>query len=257
MHPHQRTDGRRLRWHSVTAYRLSRSTCRGRVVPTVASRSPGLNPAYPASPAPLRNRRAAGPPIASSSRGDDRRDVATRLMAGFPASAWCVRLSISRAHSYIDLPEVRHVTLFVRLRTRASRQRLPVGIRDVRAVQPRHQPADAGLAALHAAGLRPRADVPGGCETLVVLTLMAAAALAVMCAPSTACAARSCVRVGCWLERPAGPAYLATAAVREPGWRRVAGAQPLRDIAQVPELHRYAGPRRSSSTRPGCRSSSL
>src|SRR5260370_4261656 len=50
----------------------------------------------------------------------------------------------------------------------------------------------------------------GRIETLVMLTLMAMIAIAVMCALD---ALRTCVttRVGCWLNQELGPAYLACA----------------------------------------------
>jgi ATP-binding cassette subfamily C protein/ATP-binding cassette subfamily C exporter for protease/lipase/ATP-binding cassette subfamily C protein EexD len=71
----------------------------------------------------------------------------------------------------------------------------------------------------------------GRAETLVMLTLMATAALAVMCALD---ALRSAItlRVGCWLNERLGPAYLACA-VRGRLRGDSSGAEPLRDIAQV------------------------
>ena len=71
----------------------------------------------------------------------------------------------------------------------------------------------------------------GRAETLVMLTLMATVALAVMCILD---ALRSAimVRVGCWLNERLGPAYLACA-VRGRLRGEASGAEPLRDIAQV------------------------
>jgi PrtD family type I secretion system ABC transporter len=71
----------------------------------------------------------------------------------------------------------------------------------------------------------------GRAETLVMLTLMAAVALAVMCVLD---ALRSAimVRVGCWLNERLGPAYLACA-VRGRLRGESAGAESLRDIAQM------------------------
>ena len=50
----------------------------------------------------------------------------------------------------------------------------------------------------------------GRVETLVMLTLMATVALAVMCALDALRSAMT-VRVGCWLNERLGPAYLACA----------------------------------------------
>ncbi|HZB55293.1 MAG TPA: type I secretion system permease/ATPase [Reyranella sp.] len=71
----------------------------------------------------------------------------------------------------------------------------------------------------------------GRAETLVMLTLMAAVALAVMCALDGLRSAIT-VRVGCWLNEQLGPAYLACA-VRGRLRGESTGAEPLRDIAQV------------------------
>ena len=68
-------------------------------------------------------------------------------------------------------------------------------------------------------------------ETLVMLTLMATVALAVMCALD-ALRASMTIRIGCWLNERLGPAYLACA-VRGRLKGEVSGAEPLRDIAQV------------------------
>jgi PrtD family type I secretion system ABC transporter len=71
----------------------------------------------------------------------------------------------------------------------------------------------------------------GRTETLVMLTLMATIALAVMCALDALRSAIT-VRVGCWLNQRLGPAYLACA-VRGRLRGESSGAEPLRDISQV------------------------
>ena len=71
----------------------------------------------------------------------------------------------------------------------------------------------------------------GRLETLVMLTLLAFMALAVMCALD-ALRTSVMVRVGCWLNRQLGPVYLACA-VRGRLNGDASGAEPLRDIAQI------------------------
>src|SRR5499433_4267060 len=71
----------------------------------------------------------------------------------------------------------------------------------------------------------------GRVETLVMLTLIATIALAVMCALD-ALRTSVTIRVGCWLNEQLGPAYLACA-VRGRLQGDFSGAQPLREIAQI------------------------
>jgi PrtD family type I secretion system ABC transporter len=71
----------------------------------------------------------------------------------------------------------------------------------------------------------------GRMETLVMLTLMATIALAVMCALD-ALRTSITIRVGCWLNEQLGPAYLACA-VRGRLKGDSSGAEPLRDISQI------------------------
>src|SRR3979490_1880853 len=68
-------------------------------------------------------------------------------------------------------------------------------------------------------------------ETLVLLTLMATVALAVMCALDDLRTSIT-IRVGCWLNEQLGPAYLACA-VRGRLKGDSSGAEPLRDISQI------------------------
>jgi ATP-binding cassette subfamily C protein/ATP-binding cassette subfamily C exporter for protease/lipase/ATP-binding cassette subfamily C protein EexD len=68
-------------------------------------------------------------------------------------------------------------------------------------------------------------------ETLVMLTLMATIALAVMCALD-ALRTSITIRVGCWLNERLGPAYLACA-VRGRLKGDPSGVEHLRDISQV------------------------
>ena len=79
----------------------------------------------------------------------------------------------------------------------------------------------------------------GRVETLVMLTLIATIALAVMCALDALRTAIT-IRVGCWLNEQLGPAYLACA-VRGRLQGDLSGAEPLRDISQIQKLHRDAG----------------
>ena len=71
----------------------------------------------------------------------------------------------------------------------------------------------------------------GRVETLVMLTLIATIALAVMCALDALRTAIT-IRVGCWLNEQLGPAYLACA-VRGRLQGDLSGAEPLRDISQI------------------------
>jgi ATP-binding cassette subfamily C protein/ATP-binding cassette subfamily C exporter for protease/lipase/ATP-binding cassette subfamily C protein EexD len=71
----------------------------------------------------------------------------------------------------------------------------------------------------------------GRVETLVMLTLMATAALAVMCALD-ALRTSVTIRIGCWLNEQLGPAYLACA-VRGRLKGEASGAESLRDISQI------------------------
>ena len=71
----------------------------------------------------------------------------------------------------------------------------------------------------------------GRVETLVMLTLIATIALAVMCALDALRTAIT-IRVGCWLNEQLGPAYLACA-VRGRLKGDLSGAEPLRDISQI------------------------
>ena len=71
----------------------------------------------------------------------------------------------------------------------------------------------------------------GRVETLVMLTLMATAALAVMCALD-ALRTSITIRIGCWLNEQLGPAYLACA-VRGRLKGEASGAESLRDISQI------------------------
>ena len=71
----------------------------------------------------------------------------------------------------------------------------------------------------------------GRVETLVMLTLIATIALAVMCALDTLRTAIT-IRVGCWLNEQLGPAYLACA-IRGRLQGDLSGAEPLRDISQI------------------------
>ena len=71
----------------------------------------------------------------------------------------------------------------------------------------------------------------GRVETLVMLTLIATIALAVMCALD-ALRTSITIRVGCWLNEQLGPAYLACA-VRGRLQGDLSGAEPLRDISQI------------------------
>jgi PrtD family type I secretion system ABC transporter len=71
----------------------------------------------------------------------------------------------------------------------------------------------------------------GRLETLIMLTLMATAALAVMCALD-ALRTSVTIRVGCWLNEQLGPAYLACA-VRARLKGESSGAESLRDISQI------------------------
>jgi PrtD family type I secretion system ABC transporter len=71
----------------------------------------------------------------------------------------------------------------------------------------------------------------GRIETLVMLTLMATAGLAVMCALD-ALRTSVTIRIGGWLNEQLGPAYLACA-VRDRLRGGGAGAEHLRDISQI------------------------
>src|SRR5215467_7798068 len=71
----------------------------------------------------------------------------------------------------------------------------------------------------------------GRIETLVMLTLIATVALAVMCALD-ALRTSVTIRVGCWLNEQLGPAYLACA-VRGRLKGEASGAEHLRDISQI------------------------
>jgi ATP-binding cassette subfamily C protein/ATP-binding cassette subfamily C exporter for protease/lipase/ATP-binding cassette subfamily C protein EexD len=71
----------------------------------------------------------------------------------------------------------------------------------------------------------------GRIETLVMLTLMATVAIAVMCALD-ALRTSVTIRIGCWLNEELGPAYLACA-VRGRLNGDFAGAEHLRDISQI------------------------
>src|SRR5260370_3446771 len=71
----------------------------------------------------------------------------------------------------------------------------------------------------------------GRVETVVMLTLMATAALAVMCALDTLRTSIT-IRIGCWLNEQLGPAYLACA-VRGRLKGEASGAESLRDISQI------------------------
>src|SRR5262245_66510972 len=71
----------------------------------------------------------------------------------------------------------------------------------------------------------------GRVETLVMPTLIATIALALMCAIDTLRTAIT-IRVGCWLNEQLGPAYLASA-VRGRLKGDLSGAEPLRDISQI------------------------
>src|SRR5215475_12421583 len=71
----------------------------------------------------------------------------------------------------------------------------------------------------------------GRVETLVMLTLIATIALAVMCALD-ALRTSVTIRVGCWLNEQLGPAYLACA-VRARLKGESSGAESLRDISQI------------------------
>ena len=71
----------------------------------------------------------------------------------------------------------------------------------------------------------------GRVETLVMLTLIATIALAVMCALDALRTAIT-IRVGCWLNEQLGPAYLACA-IRGRLQGDLSGAEPLRDISQI------------------------
>jgi PrtD family type I secretion system ABC transporter len=71
----------------------------------------------------------------------------------------------------------------------------------------------------------------GRIETLVMLTLMATVALAVMCALE-ALRTSVTIRIGSWLNEQLGPAYLACG-VRGRLAGESAGAEHLRDIAQI------------------------
>jgi PrtD family type I secretion system ABC transporter len=71
----------------------------------------------------------------------------------------------------------------------------------------------------------------GRAGTLVMLTLMATVALAVMCALDALRSAMT-VRVGCWLNERLGPIYLACA-MRGRLRGEATGAELLRDISQV------------------------
>jgi len=76
-----------------------------------------------------------------------------------------------------------------------------------------------------------RVLITGRLETLVMLTLIATVALAVMCALD-ALRTSITIRVGCWLNEQLGPAYLACA-VRGRLKGDSSGAEPLRDISQI------------------------
>src|ERR1700730_10310650 len=71
----------------------------------------------------------------------------------------------------------------------------------------------------------------GRVETLVMLTLMATAALAVMCALD-ALRTSVTIRIGCWLNEQLAPAYLACA-VRGRLKGEASGAESLRDFSQI------------------------
>src|SRR5258708_24748073 len=71
----------------------------------------------------------------------------------------------------------------------------------------------------------------GRIETLVMLTLIATIALAVMCALD-ALRTSVTIRVGCWLNQQLGPAYLACA-VRGRLKGDPSGVEHLRDISQL------------------------
>src|SRR5262245_12302271 len=71
----------------------------------------------------------------------------------------------------------------------------------------------------------------GRTETLVMLTLIATGALAVMCALDSLRTSVT-IRVGCWLNEQLGPAYLACA-VRGRLNGDAAGGEHLRDISQI------------------------
>src|SRR4030095_762520 len=68
-------------------------------------------------------------------------------------------------------------------------------------------------------------------ETLIMLTLIATIALAVMCALDALRTAIT-IRVGCWLNEQLGPAYLACA-VRGRLRGFLSASEPLRDISQI------------------------
>ena len=71
----------------------------------------------------------------------------------------------------------------------------------------------------------------GHVETLVMLTVMVAVALAIMCALDALRTAVT-IRIGGWLNERLGPVYLACG-IRARLLGEVGGAQPLRDVAQL------------------------
>jgi len=71
----------------------------------------------------------------------------------------------------------------------------------------------------------------GHVETLIMITLIAAIAIAVMCALDALRTAIT-IRIGCWLNERLGPVYLACG-VRGRLHGDPVGIQPLRDIAQI------------------------
>ena len=139
------------------------------------------------------------------------------------------------------------------LRTPGCYQEHGAGVRGVRPVQPHHQPADAGLAALHAAGLRPRADHRSGGDAGDADAHGDGRAGGDV-RRSMPCAPRIIVPRRLLAERAAGPG-LSRCAVRGRLRGDASGAESLRDIAQVQGFIATQG-LDAFSTRPGCRSSS-
>jgi PrtD family type I secretion system ABC transporter len=71
----------------------------------------------------------------------------------------------------------------------------------------------------------------GHVETLIMITLIVAVAIAVMCALDALRTAIT-IRIGCWLNERLGPVYLACG-VRGRLQGDLVGVQPLRDISQI------------------------
>ncbi len=107
---------------------------------------------------------------------------------------------------------------------------LPQGGHDHRRVQPGDQSVDTHPIALHDAGLRPRHHDRALGDTAIPHALAASALLVLTTLDSLRSSVM--VRVGCWLNDRLGPVFLASS-IRAQLQGDTAGAQPLRDLAQI------------------------